>query len=399
MSKDLMNLSAFENARPAQAFQALNPSDDNLSEGIGQSYGVVGYKGKVWSLRHRGQHYTFTRPDDGSPSNYIDVVILRQGRGKSKSYYPSYDQEQSEGARPICASINGITPDLDVQQKQAEACAICPRNAWHKDASGRNTRECTDYKRLAVLFLPYQTARIMNNVPLLEPVFLRVPPASLNDLATMGDTMTAKGWHFSTYITRISFDPTQSFPKMTFTPLQGLSDAEAAAVLPLREDSMALRITGEAQVDANVSQPRALPPGAANVQPALSAPAAQAPVPPPPVSQPPVAPPTAAPVPPPPPPAPAPVNSGLGAPAGNPQVMEATPTAASPASSGIASGLLELTANQPPPASPPPAATVNQPPPATPPQQATGQTAADVGEAIPSDAGLDAAVAELLKTK
>jgi len=59
----------------------------------------------------------------------------------------------------------------------------------------------------------------------------------------LGDTMAGQGFHFSTYVTRISFDPNEAHPKMVFRPLQGLSDAEAPVILELRSDPTVNRIT------------------------------------------------------------------------------------------------------------------------------------------------------------
>jgi hypothetical protein len=234
---------AFKNARPAQAFQNLDAQGDSLSAGIGSSYGVIHYKGKVWSLQYKGQTHVFTRPDDGSPINYIDVVVLRQAEVKSKSYYPKKEgSDFNPGDRPLCASLNGVTPDVGVPQQQAEACVLCPRNQWKTDARGKPSRECSDYKRLAVVLLPTQTARFFQGAPLMEPVFLRVPAASLQNLSTMGDNMGRQGFHFSSYVTRISFDPGEAHPKMVFVAHQPLTDAEAAAVLAMREDPQTLRI-------------------------------------------------------------------------------------------------------------------------------------------------------------
>src|SRR5882672_10877256 len=90
----------FAGATPAKAFAAL-PAE-SLAEGIGSSYGIIGYKGKVWSLRYRGEKHTFVRADDGSPMSYIDVIILRSPSVKSKSYYPreeGYDPNSSDGKR------------------------------------------------------------------------------------------------------------------------------------------------------------------------------------------------------------------------------------------------------------------------------------------------------------
>jgi hypothetical protein len=238
----------FTNSRPSQAFAHLDAAKDNLAEGIGSSYGVVGYKGKVWTLRYRGDRHTFVRSDDGTPANAIDAIILRQAHNKSKSYYEGgYDTNASEGRRPTCAALDGITPDVDVPQRQATHCAICPRNAWKTSPDGRKSRECTDYKRLAVLIMPKQTQDLLG-APLMEPVFLRVPPASLNALVDLGEAMAGKGYHYSSYITQISFDPAQPHPKFIFRATKPLTDKEAPVVLAMRETPMALRITGEDQV-------------------------------------------------------------------------------------------------------------------------------------------------------
>jgi hypothetical protein len=259
---DLMGVDAFANELPDAAFAALNPADESLADGIGQSYGIVGYRGKVWTLRLRGETHTFTRKDDGTPSAFLDCIILRSAGYKSKSYYPAGSFEQdSGGQRPVCSALDGVTPDADVATPQATACAICPRNEWKTDANGKKRRECSDYKRLAVLLLPAETARLLGSA-LVEPVFLRIPAASLNDLAVLGEAMQKKGFHYSSYITRIGFNPEMAHPQMTFRALQKLTAAEAPVVLPLREDAQALRITGENEV----GKPR--PVGAVTHQPA-----------------------------------------------------------------------------------------------------------------------------------
>lgn len=222
------------------AFSALNAQEDNLSDGIGQGYGVIGYKGKVWSLRYRGERKTILRPDDGTPSGYIDIVVLGNAKTKSKSYYKDF--VDGDTSPPVCASMDGITPDRGVADQQAEHCALCPRNVWKNMPNGKKGRECTDYKRLAVLIMPNQTKPILNGTPLLEPVFLRVPPDSLQSLAAMGDAMTSQGHHYSSYVTRITFDPNKAHPCMVFSPLQKLTAQEAPVILDLRKDALVTRI-------------------------------------------------------------------------------------------------------------------------------------------------------------
>ena len=278
MSQDLMNISAFKGMKPSAAFAALDPQAESLADGIGSSYGIVGYKGKVWSLRLRGETYNFMRPEEGGGSSalpYLDVIVLRQLPAKSKSFYPpgSYVDGQM-GTRPVCAALDGVTPDADIPKPESTACAICPRNVFKINQDGRKTRDCSDYKRLAVLILPKLTKELLG-APLIEPVFLRVPAASLNDLALLGEGMSAQGFHFSSYVTRIGFNPEKPHPQMTFRALQGLGDKEAAVVMPLRDDPTALRITGESDVGRARKPAQQVSPTAAEIAAAAAAEAAR----------------------------------------------------------------------------------------------------------------------------
>lgn len=243
MGQELIIPDVFKNAVPSAVFATLNPQEDSLASGIGQSYAVIGYRGKTWSIRSRGERKNVLDPVNGTPAGYLDVVILGQAKTKSKSYYKDFIPGQ-EGERPICASLDGITPDADVVQKQSDTCALCPHNEWKTDLkTGRKGRECSDYKRLAVLVLPPQTIPLFGK-PLVEPCFLRVPPDSLNSLAIMAETMEHRGFHYSSYVARITFDPNKAHPCMVFNPIQRLSDEEGKVILDLRSQPDVGRITG-----------------------------------------------------------------------------------------------------------------------------------------------------------
>jgi len=256
MSNELVNLDAFKAQRdPAMAEL---PADDSLAGGIGTAYAIIGYKGKTWSLRYRGENHLFktrVKSEDGTITEQlartIDVVILHAAPGKSKSYFSNW--EDGSGDPPLCSSLDGITPDAGVEQQQAEACAVCPRNDFKMQANGRRGKECTDYKRLAVALMPNAT-RMMFGEPLMEPVFLRVPPASLNALALLEQKMGKKGlgYHYSAYLTRISFvevdakGQPMSYPQMVFFAVRPLTGEELKPILAMRKDPQCEHITGEA---------------------------------------------------------------------------------------------------------------------------------------------------------
>lgn len=258
---------AFTPKGPSQAFVQGAGLKESLSDGIGSSYAVIHYQGKTWSIQHRGERYHVTREDDGTAQGFLDVIILKQAEGKSKSYYPGgWSPTQEAGKKPTCASLNGITPDSDAPQPQSQTCALCPRNEWKiNPENGKKFRECSDFKRIAVLILPSITQRIMGT-QLMEPAFLRVPPASLNGLATYGDGLNAQGYPYCSVVTRLTFDPTKSHPEFLYKAVQELTDAEAPVILPLRDGTLTQRIVGSDQ--------RALPRplGSVTTAPALASP-------------------------------------------------------------------------------------------------------------------------------
>jgi hypothetical protein len=250
MSNDLVNLEAFKDAR---APDPDLPLDEGLADGIGTSYGIIGYKGKTWSLHYRGETHFFKpiiiKHPDGTIESIdgIEVVFLAAGPGKSRSYYPAGSYEEGSKDRPKCASLNGIVPDDDVEEQQSETCALCPRSKRKTQPNGRMGAECTEYKRLAVALLPRDTKPWLGEI-MLEPVFLRVPPASLNSLALLDQKMGKRGMglHFSFYLTRITFLKEKPHPQMHFYASRPLSAAELVPIKELRKDPQCQRITGEA---------------------------------------------------------------------------------------------------------------------------------------------------------
>jgi hypothetical protein len=228
-------------SRPAAAFAAL--PRDSLADGIGQSYGIIGYKGKIWSLRYQGQTKMFTRPDDGTQATFIDAVILKSASHISKSYYPLFEDGSSKP--PLCASLDGRRPDAGVAQKQSETCALCPRNEFKPAPNGHKGKECKDYKRLAVLLMPYQTQPFYGQ-PLLEPVFLRVPSDSLQALGKYDTQLDQFNFPYQAVVTRIKFDLKAAHPKFIFEPIAKVKDEEAPHILELSTGDLAQRIIGQA---------------------------------------------------------------------------------------------------------------------------------------------------------
>lgn len=104
---------------------------------------ILSVRGKEFRLRFQGQEMN-TR------SREIEVVLVASRPHVSKRFF-AQSYSSGETVAPDCTSTDGITPD--VPEPVNDKCATCQKNAWGSlvTASGKQAKECNDYKRLVVL--------------------------------------------------------------------------------------------------------------------------------------------------------------------------------------------------------------------------------------------------------
>ncbi len=217
------------------------PMKDELGAGIQSSFGLIGYRGKVWSIKYRGDEEALMREDGDGPANSLEVVIVQSSENISKTFYVDGYVEGSNAA-PDCYSNNGLTPEPNSPKLQNPVCATCPHNIWGSKVTpaGKQGKACADNKRLAVV----PQADISNEV-YGGPMLLRVPAASLQDLAQYGAKMHQLGYPYFGIATRISFDVNQAYPKFLFKGIRTLTDEEAELVLTMRNSTAVNRVLSE----------------------------------------------------------------------------------------------------------------------------------------------------------
>jgi hypothetical protein len=234
----------------AKAFQHIDAHHD-LSDSItGGNFHRIGYKGKVWKLMTGGETYTFIRPDDGTVLPYLDVVIIGIHKFTSRIYYGGVYQEDATSP-PTCASLNGVVPDPGVPIPQHKECNGCPRSEWKPNRGGQ---DCKQHKRVAILLLPTLKTKPALKEALVEPVFFKVPPASLKSWRAYTDYLQDQGAPFQSVITRISFKPDRQF-EMQFDYYASLTDSDAKLVLPLLDDPATKNILGSTPEYKQISSP------------------------------------------------------------------------------------------------------------------------------------------------
>lgn len=217
-------------------------ANSELSSGIGQSFGVVSYRGKVWAVKFQGNEQKLMRDDGDGPRNSIEVVIVRASEAVSKIWYETGYVDGST-APPDCWSTDGMKPDPASPKKQSPTCAGCKRNAWGSKVTdaGKQGKECADSKRLAIVPL-----NDINNEVYNGPMLLRVPAASLKDIGAYAKKLEQYGYPYFGVGTKISFDPNEPYPKFVITPIRPLTDEEAKRILELRNGEEVKRILNTA---------------------------------------------------------------------------------------------------------------------------------------------------------
>lgn len=245
-----MNQMVPQNFGPMSTRFQGQAQDNDLSAGVQAGFGLIGYKGKVWSIRYRGEERQLMRDDGDGPRNSIEIVILKAATAVSKIWYENGYTDGSH-QQPDCFSTNGVTPDLASPKKQSASCASCPMNAWGSRVTpaGKAGKACSDSKRLAIAPLGDIPNEVFGG-----PLLLRVPAASLQDLAQFGNIMQKMGYFYNAVGVRISFDPAESYPKFQFNAIRPLTDEEADLVLEMQKSPTVDRILAEGAEHAPATQ-------------------------------------------------------------------------------------------------------------------------------------------------
>jgi hypothetical protein len=239
------SMTVFQNAQLPAAFRNGPVAGmGDLTEGVSAGFPVVSFKGKVWKIKARGEE-TIWVDQAGMPVSYVDVVVVNGSSHVSKQHYVKKFADGDEAGAPDCWSLNGVRPDKSVGEPIHTSCASCPKNQWGSRVSdaGKQGKACQDNRRLAIV--PYATV-LNKNEAYGGPMLLRIPPTSLQELATFQKKMASLGFPYYAVAVRISFDLNLAYPKLLFTPLQPLTNDEAQAVVEMATDEMTQRMLNEA---------------------------------------------------------------------------------------------------------------------------------------------------------
>ncbi len=213
--------------RPPALFSQRKSSLNAAAQAnIQASFAVIGYKGRNWRIKFRGEDQLL-RDERNIPYPNLDVVIVGVSEGISKQFYEKKFTEGDDAA-PDCFSVNGVTPDVASPKKQCTTCGVCPHNQWGSRVTeaGKKGKACQDSRRIAVVPLGDP-----ENEGYGGPMLLRLPPMSLSNFANYGQLLERKGAGMEFVGTRLGFDYDVAYPRITFEAIGWLDDEQAAAIV------------------------------------------------------------------------------------------------------------------------------------------------------------------------
>lgn len=235
-------------ALPAIFQGAAQEAYKEFSSGVTAGFPVISYRGKVWRVKKGGDEEVYLNAD-GEAVQSIDVVLVKSAANLAKIHYKK-NYEEGDSSQPDCWSTGGISPDTSVPEPVAPLCAACPNNVWGSKITdtGKKARACSDTRRMAVAFMHEVEAKALDPALELSVLLLRVPPASLNPLKDYVEkTLQPKGVPPFALVTKVAFEVSAAYPKLTFKGVQFLNEEQGAIVMALREGDEVKRILSETE--------------------------------------------------------------------------------------------------------------------------------------------------------
>jgi len=167
----------------------------------------------------------------------MNMIVVRAAEKNSRTYY-SGTYVKGAKARPVCWSDDAEVPHPDVKQPQSSKCATCPQNI-KGSGQGENTRACRFQRRLAV---------VLENDVQGDIYAMSIPAASVFDSKpgrNMGLQQYARflgghGIDINAVVTEMRFDTDSTAPKLLFSAVRPLEEAEWQVVTSRKEDPAAI---------------------------------------------------------------------------------------------------------------------------------------------------------------
>ena len=155
-------------------------------------------------------------------SRELNVIIVNAARGVSRIYYAGkYDPTAI--VPPTCVSNDGVHPDTKDEGRQSDSCATCAQNI--AGSGNGNSRACRYTRKVAI---------ILENDPTGDVYQLQLPSTSIfgkgegnvHPFESYIKFIAGNGRNINQIVTQISLDTDSDTPKLLFSPVRHVNEAE-----------------------------------------------------------------------------------------------------------------------------------------------------------------------------
>lgn len=172
-----------------------------------------------------------------SEERAMNIIIVRAAEHNSRTFYEGTYQKGVK-AKPACWSSDSQVPDPAVKNPQSASCATCPQNI-KGSGSTAESRACRWQRRLAVL---------LENDTQGDIYAMSIPAASVfaqgegrkMGLQQYGKFLGSHGVDVTAVVTEMRFDTASTAPKLVFSAVRPLEEAEWDTVQSRRDESAAI---------------------------------------------------------------------------------------------------------------------------------------------------------------
>ena len=240
------------------AFAAAAGAPDIKVESDRPEFSSLSLKGSRFAItRGEGDSAVRTqlRGTDGTPVQYLDVVLLGATENVNKSYYADAYQEGSE-AGPTCMSLDGKVPHASVENPPASNCASCPFNQWGSAPGNSKGKACKDL--LWVALIPTDQ-KLLDHYGIIR---LKISVTGLKPFSRYCQEVRRKTNNqldFNMVKTRLSFDPDSTWPLLTYKAIGVLAGDEMTKIVPYLTSPAFEWITQRQELNANSPAPQPVP--------------------------------------------------------------------------------------------------------------------------------------------
>lgn len=199
----------------------LSDATKALMGGAGGGGKRISIKGGVFRLMSGGKEVSQIE------DRFLDVIIVRAAPHIGRQYYEASYDKDAAATPPDCWSNDGVTPDASSKNRQSDKCATCPQNIA---GSGQgSSRACRFQQRLAVM-LPDDMEAGVHALTLPATSIFGKAEGDKRPLQDYVRYLAAQTRPVSVemLITRMKFDTRVESPKLFFSPVRWLNDAEYA---------------------------------------------------------------------------------------------------------------------------------------------------------------------------